>query len=123
MTKHQAVSPDFVSRQVAATRLMLSLRQVDRLLTQGVLIRAKVSANRTGIPRASFEAYLIGRGGFAAEPSETIVRRPTIESKLPVASPMSPPLAPVPVSAPDAHFSPEQQNTIIKLLSSIFARR
>ena len=66
MTKTQAVSPDFVSRQEAATRLMLSLRQVDRLLSQGVLVRAKVSTNRTGIPRGSFEAYLVARAGPAA---------------------------------------------------------
>ena len=58
MGKHRAVSPDFVSRQEAATRLMLSLRQVDRLLTKGMLPRTKVSANRTGIWRVAFDAYL-----------------------------------------------------------------
>ena len=58
MGKHRAVSPDFVSRQEAATRLMLSLRQVDRLLTKGLLPRTKVSANRTGIWRVAFDAYL-----------------------------------------------------------------
>ena len=58
MGKHRAVSPDFVSRQEAATRLMLSLRQVDRLMTKGMLPRTKVSANRTGIWRVAFDAYL-----------------------------------------------------------------
>ena len=58
MGKHRAVSPDFVSRQEAATRLMLSLRQIDRLMTKGMLPRTKVSANRTGIWRVAFDAYL-----------------------------------------------------------------
>ena len=58
MGKHRAVSPDFVSRQEASTRLMLSLRQVDRLMTRGTLPRTKVSANRTGILRIAFDAYL-----------------------------------------------------------------
>ncbi len=37
---------------------MLSLRQVDRLLSQGILPRTKVSANRTGILRVAFDTYL-----------------------------------------------------------------
>ena len=58
MGKHRTVSPDFVSRQEASTRLMLSLRQVDRLMTRGTLPRTKVSANRTGILRIAFDGYL-----------------------------------------------------------------
>ena len=37
---------------------MLSLRQIDRLMTKGMLPRTKVSANRTGIWRVAFDAYL-----------------------------------------------------------------
>ena len=37
---------------------MLSLRQVDRLMSKGTLPRTKVSANRTGISRIAFDAYL-----------------------------------------------------------------
>jgi hypothetical protein len=58
MGKHRTVSPDFVSRQEASTRLMLSLRQVDRLMSRGTLPRTKVSANRTGILRIAFDGYL-----------------------------------------------------------------
>ena len=58
MTKHRPVSPDFVSRQEASARLMLSLRQIDRLMTRGTLPRTKISTNRTGISRLAFAAYL-----------------------------------------------------------------
>ena len=61
MTKHRTISPDFVSRQEAAQRLMLSLRQIDRLTSAGVFPRVKISANRTGIPRHFFETYLATR--------------------------------------------------------------
>ena len=40
---------------------MLSLRQLDRLITAGALPRMKISANRTGIPRKVFETYLATR--------------------------------------------------------------
>ena len=83
MGKHRAVSPDFVSRQEAATRLMLSLRQVDRLMTKGMLPRTKVSANRTGIWRVAFDAYL------AALPQPVIqeaVSAPVLEDVANIAS-------------------------------------
>ena len=75
MGKHRAVSPDFVSRQEAATRLMLSLRQVDRLLTKGMLPRTKVSANRTGIWRVAFDAYL-------ASLPQPVIQQPAAEPVL-----------------------------------------
>ena len=83
MGKHRAVSPDFVSRQEAAIRLMLSLRQVDRLMTKGMLPRTKVSANRTGIWRVAFDAYL------AALPQPVIqeaVSAPVLEDVANIAS-------------------------------------
>ena len=58
MRKKRAISPDFVSRQEAADRLMLSPRQIDRMTLEGKLPKVKVSANRSGIPRAAFEQYL-----------------------------------------------------------------
>ena len=72
MGKHRAVSPDFVSRHEAAPRFMLSLRQVDRLMTEGMLPRTKVSANRTGIWRVAFDAYL------AALP-QPVIQQPAAE--------------------------------------------
>ena len=75
MGKHRTVSPDFVSRQEAAIRLMLSLRQVDRLMTKGMLPRTKVSANRTGIWRVAFDAYL------AALPQQ-MIQQPAAEPVL-----------------------------------------
>ena len=121
MTKTQAVSPDFVSRQEAVTRLMLSLRQVDRLLSQGVLVRTKVSTNLTGIPRASFEAYLAGRAGPAVAPQHLPMpelQRPTIEPQIATGPPAALSVGPTAV----VHFSPEQRKTIIDWMSSILAR-
>ena len=56
--KTRPISPDFVSRQEAAYRLMLSPRQIDRLIRDGKLQKVMVSANCSGIPRAAFEEYL-----------------------------------------------------------------
>lgn len=124
MTKHQPVSPDFVSRQEAATRLMLSLRQVDRLLSQGVLVRTKVSSNRTGIPRVSFEAYLAARGvSNAALRPEAVPHQPTQATRTPESTALSPAVAAMPRPVTGGHFSLEQQTSIIGLLSEIFSRR
>ena len=54
---------------------MLSLRQGDRLMTEGMLPRTKVSANRTGIWRVAFDAYL------AALP-QPVIRQPAAEPVL-----------------------------------------
>ena len=61
MAARRALSPDFVSRQEAAERLMLSQRQIDRLTRAGILPKIRTSANRCGIPRVAFDAYLASR--------------------------------------------------------------
>ena len=58
-------SPDFVSRQEAATRLNLSERQIDRMMTAGIFQKVKTSANRSGIRRVEFDAYLEARTATA----------------------------------------------------------
>ena len=54
-------SPDFVSRQEAAERLILTPRQIDRLAREGKLPKVKISASRSGFPRAAFEEFLATR--------------------------------------------------------------
>ena len=54
-------SPDFVSRQEAAERLILTPRQIDRLAREGKLSKVKISASRSGFPRAAFEEFLATR--------------------------------------------------------------
>ena len=56
MKVHRPASPDFVSRQEAATRLNLSERQIDRMMTAGIFQKVKTSANRSGIRRVDFDA-------------------------------------------------------------------
>ena len=65
MKVHRPASPDFVSRQEAATRLNLSERQIDRMMTAGIFQKVKTSANRSGIRRVDFDAYLEARTATA----------------------------------------------------------
>ena len=65
MKVHRPASPDFVSRQEAATRLKMSERQIDRKMTAGIFQKVKTSANRPGIRRVDFDAYLAARTATA----------------------------------------------------------
>ena len=91
MSRHMRKSPDFVSRAEAGERLMLSTRQIDRLIKAGELAKVKVSANRSGIPRGNLEAYIASRAGDVGVPAGVPVARRThhmlqIELEEPVAS-------------------------------------